>query len=167
MHAYIELQRAGSQGIGIRTQSSDIPFNSLRDEDLLLLGGPLANNVSSAAWGLISDKSPFVLDHDKQIVVHGGSTYEPILDASGKLRRDFGILARLPSALNRERAMVVAAGCHGFATYGTAHLFASRAGCRELARRVDKNPFIALIQIDIREGAPADANIIHCFVLTD
>jgi hypothetical protein len=168
MQGYVNIsKRLSSVGIEISLKDSQVRLNEIKDKDLIVLGGPIANNVSNEIWELISPNIPFSLEIENQVLYMADKKYEPIIGNREKFIKDYGIVIRQPQPFNPERTLLFCMGCHGFATYGITLYVTEFNYAKKLAEAVgNKNSFVALIEFDIQNDSIASSKIVQCYILT-
>lgn len=166
IRSYAAFQRTLAD-LKFRTElcDSEVAIGELRTSNLIVLGGPVANRVSSLIWSAASVGVPYTIDAEKQIVRALPSDFTPEYDKRGKLKLDFGIVVRRRSPLDGENGLVIAAGCHGFGTEACAAMLTQRAQQNALARRTKGQDFAAIIRTELRDNQIISVAIAECVLL--
>jgi hypothetical protein len=169
MQGYVNIsKRLSSVGIEVVLKDSQVRIKDIRDKDLIVLGGPVANDVSKEIWELISPKIPFSLEIENQVLQMTDKKYEPVIGNREKFIKDYGIIIRQPQPFNPERTLLFCMGCHGFATYGATLYTTEFNYVEKLADAVGKkNNFVALLEFDIQNDSIASSKIVHCYTYTE
>lgn len=158
--------RLSSIGIEVSPKDSQVRIDDIKNENLVVLGGPLANEVAKEIWTRISPNIPFSLDTEKQSFQMTTQEYIPVLGADGKIIKDYGIIIRQPQPFNPHMTLFYCLGCHGFSTHGTTLYLTEYKYAKKLADAVgDKNSFVALIEFDVQNNNIAASKILHCFII--
>ncbi len=157
--------RLSSIGMEILPKDSQVRIDDIKNENLVVLGGPLANEVAKEVWARVSPNIPFSLDTEKQSFRMSDQEYIPVLGTDGKLIKDYGIIIRQPQPFNPHMALFYCLGCHGFSTHGTTLYLTEFNYAKKLADAVgDKSNFVALIEFDVQNNNIAASKILHCFI---
>lgn len=169
MQGYVNIsKRLSSVGMDIVLKDSQIRINDISDKDLIVLGGPVANDISKEIWKLISPKIPFSLELENQIIQMADKKYEPVVGNREKFIKDYGIIIRQPQPFNPEKTLLFCMGCHGFATYGATLYTTEFNYAEKLADAVGKKTsFVALLEFDIQNDTIASSKIVHCYTYTE
>jgi hypothetical protein len=169
MQGYVNIsKRLSGVGIEVVLKDSQVRIKDIRDKDLIVLGGPVANDVSKEIWELISPEIPFSLEIENQVLQMTDKKYEPVIGNREKFIKDYGIIIRQPQPFNPERTLLFCMGCHGFATYGATLYTTEFNYVEKLADAVGKkNNFVALLEFDIQNDSIASSKIVHCYTYTE
>ncbi len=153
-------------GIKILPKDSNVQVGEIKNDNLVVLGGPLANEISKEIWTNISIDIPFSLDTEKQLFRMANEEYVPEIEADGKLIKDYGIIIRQPQPFNSDLSLIYCLGCHGFATYGLTLYLTEKKYAKDLGAVVgDKDNFVALIEFEIQNNLISTSKILHCFIV--
>jgi len=145
---------------------SQVRLDNIVGHDIVVLGGPLANNVSAEIWQRISERIPFALDLNKQSIRISQREYIAVEGTDGRLKKDYGLIVRQPHPFDEERNMFLCIGCHGYATLGTVRFLTDRHLSGELLKAIDDAvSFAALVEFELQENALSSAKVIECYIL--
>ena len=144
--------------------SSNTSIDRIRDSNVVILGSPVANQVSKQVWNDISHEFPYKYHVEGQYITFGDREYRPIADDSGKWIKDYCLLVLRENPYNAEKNMLISAGCHGFSTYAGIATLTKKQSIKRLRKAAKNEYFIALIEIDLKDEIITSTNIINCFV---
>lgn len=167
MLSYVNItNRLSIIGIEVSPKDSQTRITDVKNDDLVVLGGPFANDFSKEVWTRISNNIPFSIDTEKQTFRMTDHEYAPIIGVDGKLIKDYGLIIRQPQPFNTDRTLIYCLGCHGFATHGTTLYLTEFNSAKKLSDAVgNKNSFVALLEFDIQNNVIANSKILHCFII--
>ncbi|MEV6850776.1 hypothetical protein [Actinoplanes sp. NPDC051411] len=151
-----ELQRIGCP---VRVSSVDSLSPEDREHDLVLLGGPDANDLSRATMerydGTLSMTVPGSKIHDVAFYDNVSRRgFAPRRGPDGDLTLDYGLIIRVPNPLGggRKTEVLILAGCWGYGTTGAAEAICDSEFLQDAVIR--KNRFFESV---VRTAVHADA----------
>jgi hypothetical protein len=129
-------------------KANDVAEDLLRHHDIVSIGGPIPNRLSR-----------FLLDRPGRVYSFGGVDGHAVIDCRSdaimgavtdiaSIRRDFGILTRMPNPYNDSHNAIVAAGVFGWGTQAVLRLLSDRATL-EFLLTTDLLHFQALCACDL------------------
>lgn len=135
--------------------------NDLRRQHMLVIGGPVPNDVSRQEF-----------DREKVVFRFGGSDGHAIVRKSGELvvaaefgpsretvTRDFGIITRLPNRFNPEKDVLLACGCFEWGTRAALDLLADSATLRWLNSHTNRY-FQVVCECRVEESGPLEPHLL-------
>jgi hypothetical protein len=133
--------------------------------DLVLIGGPVANEVTTTMMAKLDGVTSFAFaedpDHDAAMVYDLGSgrTLAPRYEESGYPVSDYALIFRTPNPLAPDTSeIVIVAGCF---EHGTAAA-AEKLGDRKLLRRLKKmKHFEVLLETTVVNGAHYNTKVLE------
>jgi hypothetical protein len=165
MQAYADINKTLTK-INISTipVSSEIALEEIREKNLVILGGPIANKVTANFWPIISKQLPFYFDLEKQIILAGQREYSPQLNENNILTKDYGIIMRVPNPLSNDKYIVLAMGCHGFSTHGLINMMVKIESAKEIINATNNKDFAALVEFILQDNMLISENILECYI---
>ena len=159
-------ETAKSLGCHVSILDSDSRSEEWIGRDVVLLGGPLANNATRMVWEKIAARLPFELDLQKFAITIAQRTYTPEEDQEGHLLRDFALLIRVRDILTVGNAAFLCIGCHGFGTSGAAGILYSGNAANKVLRSLPENEdFCVLLEVPVQQGTITAPVVREQFVL--
>jgi hypothetical protein len=167
MQGFVILsQLLGRLNVAVKPVDSMVRLSELADSDLIVLGGPSANNIAAEIWHRISDRIPFALDIPLQAIRVGSRCYEPIIDQGGHITKDFAIIIRGPQPLNPQKQMFLFLGCHGYGTLGAVRIVTDTILGKELAKNCkNSKAFAAIAQFDLQNQSIVSCEIVESYII--
>lgn len=155
-----------SAKLGLKLDLADSAINpaTLSQENLILLGGPKANNVSSHYWSEVEERVPFALSLENQSIESGNKTYTPEQDDSGLLTVDYSLVVKMQRE-NSSKYLFLFAGCHGFGTSGSTRIVSDASMVRTIAKRVADKEFVAVVRSNIVNGVVDTVEILDIYAI--
>jgi hypothetical protein len=165
LQAYVNINKTLTK-INISTipVSSEIALEEIREKNLIILGGPIANKVTANFWPIISKQFPFYFDLEKQIILTGQRDYCPQLNENSILTKDYGIIMRVSNPYNNDKHIVLAMGCHGFSTHGLINMMVKVESAKKLIKATNNKDFVALVEFILQDNMIISDNILECYV---
>ena len=123
--------------VGRVSTASQFPQDRLVDSHLVVIGGPINNEVYRNLTGRLAD-FPYAFEDRVLVDVTKNVRYEPLEDADGNLSHDIALIVLTRNPLNLDRRLVILAGCRTFGCLGAARLMTKdHAGV--LSRRIGRS----------------------------
>jgi hypothetical protein len=118
-----------------KVYTSDSFPDSVLDENLVVIGGPVNNRVFRTMSERLALPYHFV---DRRLVSHTrGATHTPTSDMKGNLKTDVGLIVVTSNPLDDSSRIILLAGCRTFGSLGAARML-TLPSVRKLAKLVDK-----------------------------
>ncbi|GIF48137.1 hypothetical protein DFJ67_1967 [Asanoa ferruginea] len=137
--------------------------SAFRARNLVLLGGPDLN--AATRFAMLGGQVPVRFGYDPvQLCVEEDAAYTPVF-RSGRLARDYGFVARVPSPFADECTAVLLVGIFGAATLAAARLAASADGTASMMS-VNGGRCLTVFSVDVdRSGEIAAPKIERIWAL--
>ena len=135
--------------------SRDVNGQYVGSRNMLVLGGPLHNELTKTVLQLMSERLPFTCELDPLSIRLAQGSYYPSYDPeSGHVTEDYAIILRAPNPLDSSgiHTMMLVFGCHGFGTEGGVKLLTVSRLTRGLVAKVGNKSFVALVRVRIVAG---------------
>ncbi|RAI52569.1 hypothetical protein DOO74_17290 [Rhodobacteraceae bacterium AsT-22] len=140
---------------------STIESSTLSQESIILLGGPIANNVAKHFWPEVEKRVPYAISLETQSISSANATYEPKEDADGLLSVDYSLVVKMRR--NSGKFLFLFAGCHGFGTSGSTRIVSDPDLVRDLAKRVGDREFVAIVKSTINKGIVDAVEVVDAY----
>jgi len=147
----------------LEPRSSEDKLTDLKDEDLIILGGPAANKISLEIWNNLSSKLPCLINLDEQKITIADRIYKPLYDVEGCVQTDYAIVLRTKHPYNMDRTIFLCFGCHGFGTLGAVNMITNDTKVRTIEKRIKSDDFILFCKIDFKNQKLIDTNIVESY----
>ena len=167
MTAFVALSEAvKGLGCAVAVVDGKCRLGDVIDDDLVLMGGPAANDITAEVWQRIESRLPFSFDLDRMTLSVSGRTYVPKEDQTGQLVRDYALLIRVSDSLASNRRVLLCSGCHGYGTLGAVVASIDRAFIGRLSKNLSNGQdFCALLEVEIQQRAISPPQLREIFIL--
>jgi hypothetical protein len=167
MSAFVEISETlKSLGCAVEAVDSNRRLEDLSRRDLVLLGGPAANDVTAEVWRRIESRLPFTFDLATQSLSVSGRSYVPQQHNDGRLTKDYALLIRVSDPLAAGYRVLLCCGCHGYGTWGAATAATDSVFLSGISKRISKEKeFCALLEMDIQQGSVSPPHLRELFIL--
>lgn len=133
--------------------SEEIAFEQYKNHNLILIGGPLANKITSTVMEKAESKLRFN-ERYQLISEELKDTFEFIKEGSHAV--DYGVILKKPNPFNKTKMIVVIAGCRTFGTHYAALTLSAKETAVAITDLYDTKSFEVLIKIENPEVVPKD-----------
>ena len=156
-----------SVGKKVVPRPSDTDLSTLAKENIVVLGGPNANDVAKDLWKLLEPRLPVAFDGPAVQFTVANRAYKPEYDAAGLVTRDFGVVLRTSNPLfgAEGKRLLMAFGCHGYATYAVLSSALQKSFARRVHETVGSKDFVAVLDVRLKGKAVVQAEVITCMSL--
>lgn len=164
--------------LGVETnlkKSNDYNLEEVKNNNIIVIGSPVANGVSKLVWENIINDHPFTFemnDHpvtitedDKEITINMNeyffkfktNSYKPELDEDLKFnerrwKSDYALILRYRNPLNKEKALFLLMGCHGFSTLGAMNFLLDKTYSSKILKATGNKDFALLIKFNLKNN---------------
>jgi len=121
--------------------AKDLNYAKHKEENLIVIGGPLYNAVARDILTNIRCPLGFNIDSYAIESVDGAQKYDPIIE-DGSVKKDVGLIVRAKNPYALERTVIVLAGSHSYGTSAAAQ-YLLKKGYKHFVSSKDRN--IALV----------------------
>lgn len=166
LNAYVQISETLNK-IGVKTTpvSSNLALDDIRGKDLVLLGGPIANDVTSLLWDSVLQRLPYDFNLEKQIIKTTNNTYTPEFDSEGHLLSDYAILLKISDLIDESGCLLLSMGCHGYGTKAGVDMMTIDCYQKAIKMAAKGNDFVAIIGATMSKGSIKSINLMECFVI--
>jgi len=167
MQAFVTISETlRDLGSGVIAVDGDCRLKDISGESLVLLGGPAANKVTADVWQRIQTRLPLTFDVNKFSLSVSDRVYAPQEDVTGRLSKDYALLARVSDAVGAGQQVFLCCGCHGFGTLGAAMALADKKILAHIGKKIPrKQDFCAILEMDIPQGRVSPPRLRELFVV--
>ena len=150
--------------------AQNLPTEDWR-KNLVLIGGPDANSLTSAIIRRIEDSLSFIFPLWQLHVVNiidklGRHTIVPEHGPGGELTSDFGVIVYAANPLASNSNVLIVAGCWGYGSAAAAEMLSDKAFLRHPVCSSGK-PFEALVQTTVAGGRHHQPRLVDARLLSD
>jgi hypothetical protein len=168
LSAYVQVSNTLNKiGVKATPLSSNLQLGDIRGKDLVLLGGPLANDVTKLLWDDILERLPYDFNLEKQIIKSTNNKYSPQLGEEGHLISDYAILLKISDLTDASGCLLLSMGCHGYGTKAGIDMMTVDSYQKILKQAAKGNDFVAIIGAVMNKGGITNINLLECFVISD
>lgn len=133
--------------VGRVSTASQFPKDRLVDSHLVVIGGPINNEVYRNLTGRLAD-FPYAFEGRVLVDVTKNVRYEPLEDPDGNLSHDIALIVLTRNPLNLDRRLVILAGCRTFGCLGAARLM-TKDHAHVLSRRIGRGDATHLFVVKV------------------
>jgi hypothetical protein len=150
-------------GMEFDLTDSTVDLSNMSQENLILLGGPKANDVSKYFWSEVEKRVPYTISLESQCIVSGSQIYTPERDDSGLLSVDYSLVVKMHRE-NSSNYLFLFAGCHGFGTLGSTRIVSDTSEVAKIVKRVSDKEFVAIVKSNIVKGVVDTVEVIDVYI---
>lgn len=154
-------------GITLIAKNSHIPLDSIKEDNLILLGGSYANEISRHFLSKIKTTQPFIIkasDTNEYFVKTSTSEYYPELGDDGRLVKDYAVIMRCANPYNTDNSVLIIMGCHGYGTYGGVLMITYKAYAETIVHSIKDRDFVMLVEFELSGNSIIGQKVVEFYL---
>ena len=130
-------------------------------ENLVLIGGPVTNEITMRIFQDIA--VPFSFMGHTLIDNLNSKEYKPKSDTNGQVLEDYGLVLRNVNPYNKQKEIIIIAGCYGHGTYSGAVAVTDYEILRDINRKVKPKSRGILVKSHVIHEIPQKPDLVEIF----
>jgi hypothetical protein len=171
MEAFVRISQTMAK-LGLESQAKDSQMtpSEFKGSNLVLLGSPLSNQATDSIWQALAIHLPYQFidppeNPGEYYLQSPGQAYIPEYNQDSILSKDYAVLIRTANPFDYDKAVIIAAGTHGYGTFGAILLLTQKIYSRTFARLTKGRDFIALLEIQLASQQVINIRVLECQIL--